>query len=81
MAYRVVSAFRRTELNVINLTINDMTCGGCVASITRVINGLDPDATVDANVDTKRVSIDSPIDTDAIVAAITHAGYHPQLAQ
>ena len=81
MAYRVVSAFRRTELNVINLTINDMTCGGCVASITRVINGLDPDATVDANVDTKRVSIDSPRDTDAIVAAITHAGYHPQLAQ
>lgn len=81
MAYRVGSAFRRTELNVINLTIDDMTCSGCVASITRVINGLDPDAIVDANVDTKRVSIDSPIDTDAIVAAITHAGYHPQIAQ
>ena len=81
MAYRVGSAFRRTELNVINLTIDDMTCSGCVASITRVINGLDPDAIVDANVDTKRVSIDSPIDTDAIVAAITYAGYHPQIAQ
>lgn len=65
---------------MINLTINDMTCSGCVASITRVINGLDPDATIDANVETKHVCIDSPVDTDAVVAAITQAGYHPQLA-
>ena len=65
---------------MINLTINDMTCSGCVASITRVINGLDPDATIEANVETKHVSIDSPVDTDAVVAAITQAGYHPQLA-
>ena len=65
---------------MIELTIGDMTCGGCVASITRVVKGLDPNATVDANVESKRVRIDSPIDTEAVVAAIEHAGYHPQVA-
>ena len=62
---------------MIELTVDDMTCGGCVASITRVVKGLDPGANVDANVKTKRVKIDSVTDTDAMVAAIAHAGYHP----
>lgn len=63
---------------MIELTINDMTCGGCVASITRVVKGLDPNAIVNADVASKRVSIESPIDTEAVVAAIANAGYHPQ---
>lgn len=62
---------------MIELTINDMTCSGCVASISRVVKGLDPDAKVDANVETKRVKIDSAVDADAVVAAIANAGYHP----
>ena len=62
---------------MIELTVDDMTCGGCVASITRVVKGLDPCANVDANVKTRRVKIDSVTDTDAMVAAIAHAGYHP----
>ena len=48
-----------------------------VASISRVVKGLDPDAKVDANVETKRVKIDSAVDADAVVAAIANAGYHP----
>lgn len=63
---------------MIELTINDMTCGGCVASITRVVKALDPDAVVNADVAAKRVNITSVIDTDAVVAAIANAGYHPQ---
>ena len=62
---------------MIELTVDDITCGGCVASITRVVKGLDPDARVDANVETKRVRIDSVVDTEAVIAAIAHAGYHP----
>ena len=64
---------------MIELTINDMTCGGCVASITRVVRGLDPEATVEANLDTKRVNITTPLDTDAVVAVIANAGYHPEV--
>ena len=65
---------------MIEFTINDMTCGGCVASITRVVKGLDPGASVDANVQTKRVRIGTLMDTDAVRAAISAAGYHPQIA-
>ena len=65
---------------MIELTINDMTCGGCVASITRVVKGLDPNATVDANVESRQVRINSQTDTEAVVAAIANAGFHPQLA-
>ena len=65
---------------MISLTINDMTCSGCVASITRVVKGLDPDATVNADLGTKRVDITSPLDTVAVIAAISNAGYHPQIA-
>ena len=67
------------EKQVIKLTINDMTCGGCVASITRLVTALDGDAKVSADVATKRVTIDSPLPTDTVVAAITEAGYHPQV--
>ena len=62
------------------LIIDDMTCGGCVASITRVVKSLDITATVSADVATKRVSIASQKDATAIVAAIAGAGFHPVLA-
>ena len=65
---------------MIELTIDDMTCGGCVASITRVVKGLDANANVVADVDTKRVKIDSVLETSAVVAAIANAGYHPVAA-
>ena len=65
---------------MIELTINDMTCGGCVASITRVVKGLDPNATVDADVAAKRVKISSAIKSEAVIAAISSAGFHPRLA-
>ena len=65
---------------MITLTINDMTCGGCVASITRVVKSLDPTATLEAEVAARRVSINTPLDTAAVVAAISNAGYHPELA-
>ena len=65
---------------MIELTINDMTCGGCVASITRVVKGLDPSASVDADVAAKRVKISSVIKREAVIAAISDAGFHPQIA-
>ena len=62
---------------MIEMTINDMTCGGCVGSITRVVQHLDPNASIDADVATKRVKIESVLSPEAVVAAIAHAGYHP----
>ena len=65
---------------MIELTVNDMTCGGCVASITRVVKGLDANALIDADVASKRVKINSVASSDKVIAAITDAGYHPVIA-
>ena len=65
---------------MIELTVNDMTCGGCVASITRVVKSLDANATVDADVASKRVKITSAVSADNVIAAISDAGYHPVVA-
>ena len=62
---------------MIELNVNDMTCGGCVASITRVVKGLDANATVDADVASKRVKINSVASSERVIAAIADAGYHP----
>ena len=62
---------------MIEMTINDMTCGGCLNSITRVVQQLDPNANIVADVQTKHVKIDSVLSRDVVVAAIADAGYHP----
>ena len=62
-----------------NLIIEDMTCGGCVASISRVVKNLDASATVSADVTTKRVVITSHKDAQALIAVIASAGFHPAL--
>jgi copper chaperone len=61
----------------IEFAIDDMTCGGCVASISRVDKSLDPSAKIDVDVGSKRVKIDSVIPVDFVVATITQAGYRP----
>jgi copper chaperone len=65
---------------MITLTIEDMTCGGCVASISRVVKKLDAAATVSADVATKRVNIESSMGANAVITAISDAGFHPVLA-
>ncbi len=65
---------------MITLTIEDMTCGGCVASISRVVKNLDAAATVSADVATKRVNVETSKGANAVIAAISEAGFHPVLA-
>ena len=65
---------------IITYSVKGMTCGGCVASITRVVKGLDPNASVDADLAAKRVKISSAIKSEAVIAAISGAGFHPHLA-
>ncbi len=62
---------------MITLTIDDMTCGGCVASISRVVKNIDAAAIVTADVATKRVNVETNSDASAVIAAISAAGFHP----
>lgn len=62
---------------MIRYTVADMTCGNCVKHITRAVQGVTPDAKVDADLANHLVSIEGAADEHAIRAAITDAGYTP----
>lgn len=57
------------------VTVADMSCQHCVKTITAAVQQLDADAQVDANVETKVVSIRSQLDDARLRAAIEEAGY------
>jgi len=63
---------------MIAFTVNDMTCGHCVATITRAVQDIDPAATVRTELSTHRVEIDSGLaDAPRLADAIREAGYTP----
>jgi Cu+-exporting ATPase len=57
------------------LTVEDMSCGHCVGRVTKSVQALDKDAKVEVDLPTKKVTIDSTADLDAIAQAIDAAGY------
>lgn len=59
----------------LHFTVPDMDCGGCVRSITEAIHQIDATAKVDANLDSKDVSITGGADAKAYASAIEDAGF------
>ena len=62
------------------LKVPDMSCGGCAATITKAVKDVDPAATVEADLATKRVAIETGAAPDAILKAIRAVDYAPVLA-
>jgi copper chaperone len=58
--------------------IPDMTCGGCVNSITRALQKKDSAAQVEANVPEHRVTIRSSLQPNEVIETIVAAGFNPQ---
>ncbi|MGE8523067.1 MULTISPECIES: heavy-metal-associated domain-containing protein [unclassified Acinetobacter] len=57
--------------------IENMTCGGCARSVTATIKDLDENATVNIDVVSKLVEVDSTVSEAEIVAALTEDGFPP----
>lgn len=55
--------------------IDNMTCGGCAASVTKAIRSVDPDAKVDVDLATKKVRIGSQHEKAAFAAVLSEVGY------
>lgn len=63
---------------MIAFTVNDMTCGHCVSTVTRAIAAADAGARVTIDLPSHRVSIEQGAASAAVFAeAITEAGYTP----
>lgn len=60
---------------MVQFRVADMTCGGCVRSVTNAVKGVDTDASVNVDLATKLVSVESNADASSIANAIKAAGY------
>jgi copper chaperone len=63
---------------MITFSVNDMTCGHCVGSITQAVKAVDPGAQVHADVATHQVQIEpTQASAEQLGDAIRQAGYTP----
>ncbi|MDU8912262.1 heavy-metal-associated domain-containing protein [Aestuariicoccus sp. MJ-SS9] len=60
------------------LQIPNMTCGGCANSILKVVRSIDPNAEVEADPVTRRVTIDPAEPQGRFVSTLSEAGYPPE---
>ncbi len=60
--------------------VDDMTCGGCVASLTRAVRRVDPGATVEADLATRRLTVGTERPLAEIAEAIGKAGFESRAA-
>jgi copper chaperone len=65
---------------MIEIAVQDMTCGHCVATITKAVKETDAAARCEIDLEAKRVRIEAARPAKDFVAAIAGAGYTPVLA-
>jgi len=58
-------------------TIEAMSCGHCVSTITRTVQQLDPEAKVQVDLAHKKVEVESTRDRNTLAAALAEAGFPP----
>lgn len=60
---------------MIEFQVSGMSCGGCVASITRAVKSVDAGAEVNADLAGQKVSVVSGVPAEQLKLAIEEAGY------
>lgn len=63
------------------LHVDGMTCGGCANSVKRSIQAIDSVATVDVDLASKKVRVNTQASIDDVSSAVTGAGYEVVSAQ
>ncbi len=62
---------------MIEFQVNDMSCGHCVAAITRAVQALDPGAEVEIDLAAQRVRVRGGQPAEVYARAIRDEGYTP----
>lgn len=59
-------------------TVEGMSCGHCVNTVTRAIEQTDPDATINIDLASKVVAVDSTAEDESLRQAMRSAGYEAE---
>jgi len=62
---------------MLRYTVEDMTCGHCVGTITQAVRTVAPNAQVHVDLSTKQVAVEGAAEAAAVLRAIREAGYTP----
>lgn len=62
---------------MLSFEIPTMTCGHCVRAVTEAVQALDPAATVQADLPTHRVQVQTTATEAEVSAQLAQAGYTP----
>lgn len=62
---------------MLDLTIPDMTCGGCARGVTAAVKSVDPAAELLIDLDTHKVQVKTAASAEAVKFAIVEAGFKP----
>lgn len=60
---------------MIELKVDNMTCGHCVNAVTKALKAVDPQARVDVDLEAKRVRVETRQPVDLLTKALDEAGY------
>jgi copper chaperone len=60
---------------MMKLSVPDMTCGHCVATVTKAVKTLDPAAQVQVELASKTVTVETSAPAPAVAEALENAGY------
>ena len=55
--------------------IPSMSCGHCVGAVTKAVKAVDPKAEVTVDLTTKKVTVQTSGERQAVAASLTGAGY------
>jgi copper chaperone len=58
--------------------VPDISCGHCVRAVTEAVKQVDPDAQVSVDLESKKVTVQTTQERDAVAAALAEAGYPVQ---
>ena len=67
--------FTKEGLNMYELQVNGMSCGGCANSVRRSVQAVDSSAKVDVDLPTKTVRVTTTASLEAVRTAVTEACY------
>jgi copper chaperone len=62
---------------MLEFTVPDMSCGHCVATITRTVRQLDPQARVETDLATHQVRVETQLPAAQLREALADEGYPP----
>jgi copper chaperone len=63
------------KVDMLSLKVSGMTCGGCINAVTRAIQAQDPQATVQADLPSQMVNLETSLSTAQASQIITEAGF------